>query len=170
MRGSAPGTINTPDGLGRRRASGLLGRPFVGGSTALPRSSRSGSRHTYRRSALDDDLVMALLLKSCFRSIESMGEAIKIVLHHVAIRHSRRQPEQHRESCNRGGGTVRLWSRSRTAEDARRHRFIGQGRGNYYLSACAKWCACDVAFTNLLPVFGSAPVVLRVRTSNKAHD
>ena len=137
------------------------GRPFVGGSPALSRSSRSGSRPTYRRSALDDDLVMALLLKSCFRSIESMGEAIKIVLHHVAIRHSRRQPEQHRESCSRGGRTVRHWSRSRTAEDGRRHRLNGIGDANYYLWARAKWCARDVGLTMYVTVFGGAPAVLR---------
>jgi len=104
---------------------------------------------------------MALLLKSCFRSIESMGEAIKIVLHHVAIRHSRRQPEQHRESCSRGGGTVRLWSRSRTAEDARRHRLNGIGDANYYLWARAKWCAREVGLTIYVTVFGGAPAVLR---------
>ena len=138
----------------------LLGRPIVVGGTTLPRSSRSGSRHTYRRSALDDDLVMALIL-SCFRSIESMGEAIEIVLHHVAIRHSRRQPEQHRESCSRGGGTVRLWSRSRTAEDARRHRLNGIGDANYYLWARAKWCAREVGLTIYVTVFGGAPAVLR---------
>ena len=115
-----------------------------------------------RGSALAGDLVMALLLKSCFRSIESMGEAIKIVLHHVAIRRSRRQSEQHRESCSRSGGTVRLWSRLRTAEDARRHRLNGIGDASYYLSACAKWCAREVGFTIYLTVFGSAPVVQRV--------
>ena len=131
----------------------------AGGGTALPRSSRSGSRHTYRRSALADDLLMALLLKSCFRSIEPVGEAIKTLLHHVAIRRSRRQSEQHRESCSRSGGTVRLWSRLRTAEDARRHRLNGIGDASYYLSACAKWCAREVGFYIYLTVFGSAPVV-----------
>ena len=63
----------------------------AGGGTALPRSSRSGSRHTYRRSALDDDLVMALVLKPCFDNIEPVGEASQIVPAHVEIRRSRRR-------------------------------------------------------------------------------
>ena len=69
--------------------------------------------------------------------------------------------EQHRESRSRGGGTVRLWSRSRTAEDARRHRLNGIGDANYYLWARAKWCAREVGLTIYVTVFGGAPAVLR---------
>ena len=69
----------------------LLGRPIVVGGTALPRSSRSGSRHTGGRRARANDLVMALVLKTCFDNIEPVGEASQNVPAHVEIRRSRRR-------------------------------------------------------------------------------
>ncbi len=69
----------------------LLGRPIVGGGTALPRSSRSGSRHTGGRRARANDLFMALVLKTCFDNIEPVGEAGQIVPAQGAIRRSRRR-------------------------------------------------------------------------------